>query len=171
MLITFSVITILHVVITLSIINLCIIGSRMDINFIIHQCIYWHSFCYHSIKIINDNFTTWVHVLDHAGLHVHMLVCGHLCLTASVCVHVCACEYAATLHGNSIPRLWLSTGLSLAVTSHHLPVSETAEQRAAYEQWGDGGSPSAEWQTLALSDCTLLGPPLSSWGVWPSSGI
>lgn len=27
--------------------------------------------------------------------------------------------------------------LSLAVTSHHLPVIETAEQRAVYEQWGD----------------------------------
>lgn len=63
----------------------------------------------------------------------HMPVYRHLHLAASVCVHVWLCV-TAILHGDSIPRLHLSTGLSLAVTSHHLPVSETAEQRAANEQ-------------------------------------
>lgn len=69
-------------------------------------------------------------VSECAGRHVRMHVCGNLCLAASVCV----CGYAATLHDDSIPRLWLCTGLSLAVTSHHLPVSKTAERRAVYEQ-------------------------------------
>lgn len=55
-------------------------------------------------------------------------------MSASECVHVCVCEYATPLHDDSIPRLWLSIGLSLAVASHHSVVIETAEQRAAYEQ-------------------------------------
>ncbi len=88
------------------------------------------------LRLDDSSFSTWapVQVLQCAGLHVHMPVCGNLCLAASVHMHVCVCGHAATLHGDSIPRLWLSTRLSLAVTSHHLPVSETAEQRAAYEQ-------------------------------------
>lgn len=79
----------------------------------------------------NINFTTWVPACTHAR----------------VAQCVCVCGYAAILHGDSIPRLWTSTGLSLAVTSHHLPVTQTAKQRAAYEQWGDGGAPGDEWQT------------------------
>lgn len=99
-------------------------------------------------------------VFECVGMHVHMPVCGNF----SGCLSMCVCSYAAILHGDSIPRLWLSTGLSLAVTSHHLLVIETAEERPAYEQWGDEGRPGAEWQILALNDCALLGPLLSSLG-------
>lgn len=41
---------------------------------------------------------------------------------------------AAALHGDSSPRLRLSTGLSLAVTTHYLPVSDTAEQCVSSEE-------------------------------------
>lgn len=76
-----------------------------------------------------------------ASVWMRRPVCAHACLwefmsmAGSVCRHVCVCcDVAATLHGDSILRQWRSAAPSLAVTSHHLPVSETAEQRAAYEQ-------------------------------------
>lgn len=83
-----------------------------------------------------------------ASVEMCRYACVHPCfeisLVASMCVRVCVCMYlgacafvqghAAILHGDSIPRLWLSTGLSLAVTSHHLLVIETADERPAYEQ-------------------------------------
>jgi len=64
-----------------------------------------------------------------------------------------------TLRGDSTPRPWPSTGTSSTVTSHHLPVSETAEQRG---QWGDGEG--VLRSDRLKSDCHLLGPPLSPQG-------
>lgn len=128
---------------------------------------------YNIIPNTDIHFTAWVpvHVSECADLHTHACPRTFMSCCLSVCAYLCLGLYAATLHGDSIPTLGLSTGLSLAVTSHHLPVSDTAEQRAAYEQWGDGRSPSAEWQTMALSDCVLLEPLLSSWEAWPSRGM
>lgn len=77
-----------------------------------------------------------MYVFAHAFLEIFLWLPQYVC--------ICVCGNSAILHGDSIPRLWLSTRLSLAVTSHHLPVTETAEERAVYEQLGDGGSPDAE---------------------------
>lgn len=74
-------------------------------------------------------------------------VCAGACRCTRYICPVCVYEGMMPLcMFDSMPRLWLRVGQSLAVTSHHLSVSQTTEQRAAYEQWGDGGG------VLALSD-------------------
>lgn len=47
---------------------------------------------------------------------------------------MCFYKCAAALHGDSIPSLKPSAGLSLTVTTHYLPVSDTAEQRVSSEE-------------------------------------
>lgn len=59
-----------------------------------------------------------------------------LCVCVCVCVPVFAVHWLICMVTQFQGWGW-AQWLSLAVTSHHSPVIETAEQRAAYEQRGD----------------------------------